>query len=106
MILQCAFSPDSATPLLGRRAERDFPTREAQAASDTVAAPQLVLVELFDRGRDLPPPRQPLMTRLAWAHLAGVQIVDRVPVDTRHNAKVDYPALRELLARPQRCVIS
>jgi hypothetical protein len=46
------------------------------------------------------------MTRLAWAHLAGVQIVDRVPVDTRHNAKVDYPALRELLARPQRCVIS
>lgn len=37
--------------------------------------------------------------RLAWAHLDDVVIVERVPVDKRHNAKVDYPALDALLRR-------
>jgi hypothetical protein len=41
--------------------------------------------------------RAELMRRLEWAHLADVLIVGRVPVDRRHNAKVDYPALARLL---------
>jgi hypothetical protein len=41
--------------------------------------------------------RESLGERLAWAKLADVQVVKRVPVDRRHNAKVDYPALRRLL---------
>jgi acyl-CoA synthetase (AMP-forming)/AMP-acid ligase II len=37
--------------------------------------------------------------RLAWAHLAEVLVVERIPVDARHNAKVDYPGLEKLLNR-------
>jgi acyl-CoA synthetase (AMP-forming)/AMP-acid ligase II len=37
--------------------------------------------------------------QLAWAHLAEVLVVGEIPVDRRHNAKVDYPALRALLKR-------
>ena len=43
--------------------------------------------------------REALMSRLSWARLDEVMIVDQVPVDHRHNAKVDYPALDRLLAR-------
>jgi acyl-CoA synthetase (AMP-forming)/AMP-acid ligase II len=42
-------------------------------------------------------PRDALMSRLAWARLADVLAVRRIPVDRRHNAKVDYPALRRML---------
>ena len=41
--------------------------------------------------------RQRLLDRLAWAHVSEIVIVDRIPLDARHNAKVDYPALRRLL---------
>jgi acyl-CoA synthetase (AMP-forming)/AMP-acid ligase II len=41
--------------------------------------------------------RAALMERLAWARLSDVRIVGRVPVDRRHNAKVDYPALARML---------
>jgi hypothetical protein len=27
-----------------------------------------------------------------------VRVLDKVPVDGRHNAKIDYPAIRKLLA--------
>jgi acyl-CoA synthetase (AMP-forming)/AMP-acid ligase II len=40
-----------------------------------------------------------LKQSLAWAHLDGIRIVPRIPVDRRHNAKVDYPALMKLLER-------
>lgn len=40
-----------------------------------------------------------LLERLAWAHLDDVIVVDRIPVDRRHNAKVEYPALMQLLDR-------
>lgn len=35
--------------------------------------------------------------RLAWAKLDEVRVADRLPVDARHNAKIDYPALRRML---------
>jgi acyl-CoA synthetase (AMP-forming)/AMP-acid ligase II len=34
---------------------------------------------------------------LAWAALDEIRILPRMPVDKRHNAKIDYPALRRLL---------
>jgi olefin beta-lactone synthetase len=43
--------------------------------------------------------RAELLTRLQWARLADVVNVRRVPVDRRHNAKVDYPALLQMLDR-------
>ena len=36
---------------------------------------------------------------LAWALLDEIRPLPRLPVDRRHNAKIDYPALRELLRR-------
>lgn len=34
---------------------------------------------------------------LAWAQLDRVVLLPRIPLDARHNAKVDYPALRRAL---------
>lgn len=38
-----------------------------------------------------------LRETLAWAGLDEIRILPRLPVDKRHNAKIDYPALRKLL---------
>ena len=54
-----------------------------------------VLVVEVDRAASLH--RDTLLRRLAWAHLADVLNVSRIPVDRRHNAKVDSPALRMML---------
>ena len=40
-----------------------------------------------------------LRRELIWAALDDVVVVGRIPVDARHNAKVDYPALDRLLRR-------
>ena len=41
--------------------------------------------------------KERLLERLAWAHVGDIVVADRIPLDARHNAKVDYPALRRLL---------
>ncbi len=38
-----------------------------------------------------------LMEKLAWAKLDRVEILGALPVDKRHNAKVDYNELRQML---------
>jgi acyl-CoA synthetase (AMP-forming)/AMP-acid ligase II len=43
--------------------------------------------------------RAALIAALRWALLSDVLIVGHIPVDRRHNAKVDYPALRRMLQR-------
>ena len=45
---------------------------------------------------------QEIRTSLAWAQLDQVIFLDHVPVDKRHNAKIDYPALRRKLANVSR----
>jgi acyl-CoA synthetase (AMP-forming)/AMP-acid ligase II len=40
-----------------------------------------------------------LQEALAWAHVTDIRSFASLPVDKRHNAKIDYPALRALLAR-------
>jgi len=42
---------------------------------------------------------QTLRDELSWAGVDQVLLVPRLPVDSRHNAKIDYPALRRLLTR-------
>jgi acyl-CoA synthetase (AMP-forming)/AMP-acid ligase II len=43
--------------------------------------------------------RADLLDALRWAGLADVVVVDEIPVDRRHNAKIDYPRLQKLLER-------
>jgi acyl-CoA synthetase (AMP-forming)/AMP-acid ligase II len=40
----------------------------------------------------------PLQESLRWAALDEIRVLKRLPVDKRHNAKIDYPALKRLLA--------
>jgi acyl-CoA synthetase (AMP-forming)/AMP-acid ligase II len=40
-----------------------------------------------------------LKSALAWAHIERILVVPRIPVDRRHNAKVDYPALARLVEK-------
>ena len=56
---------------------------------------RLLVVEPTDRHQ--PQLRRRVSEALAWANLDRVEQVERIPVDKRHNAKVDYPALRKLL---------
>jgi acyl-CoA synthetase (AMP-forming)/AMP-acid ligase II len=42
-----------------------------------------------------------LRASLIWAGIERVLPVKRLPVDGRHNAKIDYPALRRLLAKSE-----
>jgi acyl-CoA synthetase (AMP-forming)/AMP-acid ligase II len=42
---------------------------------------------------------------LAWARLDRILPVRQIPLDRRHNAKVDYPALARLLEKPGRRVV-
>ena len=39
-----------------------------------------------------------LQRDLTWAGLADIQVLDHLPVDRRHNAKIDYAALRRTLS--------
>lgn len=36
---------------------------------------------------------------LAWAKLDEILVVPKIPLDRRHNAKVDYPTLQRIIAR-------
>lgn len=42
---------------------------------------------------------QRLRAATAWAEIEDIVFLERLPVDKRHNAKIDYPALRALLPR-------
>jgi hypothetical protein len=39
----------------------------------------------------------PLRESLRWATLDEIRVLKRLPVDKRHNAQIDYPALNRLL---------
>lgn len=43
-----------------------------------------------------------LKSKLAWALIQQVLVLPRLPVDRRHNAKVDYPGLDRILKRLER----
>lgn len=41
-----------------------------------------------------------LVLKMKWAHLDEIRVLDSIPMDKRHNAKVDYGELAAALARP------
>jgi olefin beta-lactone synthetase len=55
---------------------------------------RVLVIEVEHKLREV---REALMGRLAWARLDEVLTVKQVPVDHRHNAKIDYTALNRLL---------
>lgn len=57
---------------------------------------RVLVVELERTAGDV---RAALLARLAWAFIADVVVVASLPVDRRHNAKIDYPALKALVDR-------
>jgi acyl-CoA synthetase (AMP-forming)/AMP-acid ligase II len=68
--------------------------RAALAAS---GGKRLLLVEAMPGGATLD--LEALRRRLAWAALDRVAQVDEIPMDARHNAKVDYAALQARVRR-------
>jgi olefin beta-lactone synthetase len=61
-----------------------------------VAGRRVLAVAAFDADR--PSLERKLRAALDWAHIDEVRFFTRIPVDRRHNAKVDYPALRKMLS--------
>ena len=65
-----------------------------RAAFISVAGKRLLVLETDKVKRaDI----QRIKQDLDWANLHDVRIVSKVPVDKRHNAKIDYPALQKML---------
>jgi acyl-CoA synthetase (AMP-forming)/AMP-acid ligase II len=46
-----------------------------------------------------------LTSKLAWAHIERVLVLPRIPVDRRHNSKVDYPGLARMMKRLERIAL-
>jgi len=98
--------------LLGRcaaRIEDDrgvlYPFAVECAASDAsgVARSALAAVDgqrmlLVEPEQSQPPDTAALYERLAWAKLDEIAFIPKIPVDRRHNAKVDYGALERIIA--------
>ncbi len=72
--------------------------RVRRAALASVAGRRVLAVE----GRELELDDARLLKALAWAELDRLVLVKRLPVDRRHNAKIDYPALAKLLEAANR----
>jgi len=45
------------------------------------------------------PDLETLQKTLQWAKLDEIRLIDKIPMDKRHNAKIDYPALQSALNR-------
>lgn len=64
-----------------------------RAAFITLSGRRILVIE----GNPDPDALAELTRRVAWAHVARIHQVPRIPVDARHNAKVNYPKLHALL---------
>ena len=65
-----------------------------RAALVAAGGKRLLLVELAVESSGLV---DELRAALLWAHVDEVRTIKRLPLDKRHNAKIDYPALRREL---------
>lgn len=68
-----------------------------RAAFVSYASRRLLAIEC----REKPDPSviQTLRQDLKWALIDDIRVLERLPVDKRHNAKIDYPALQQQLSR-------
>ena len=98
--------------LLGRRAARIedqrgtlYPFAVECAVSSHTAVRRAAAAALHEQrilalefNEHLPSPDiEAIGQTVAWADFDVVRVYDHLPVDRRHNAKIDYPALRQLL---------
>jgi acyl-CoA synthetase (AMP-forming)/AMP-acid ligase II len=74
-----------------------FDPRVRRSAVATHAGQRLLAVELAGGASALT--LEEIAGAVAWADLDAVRAFPHLPVDRRHNAKIDYPALRRLLER-------
>jgi acyl-CoA synthetase (AMP-forming)/AMP-acid ligase II len=73
-------------------------SRVRRAAMVAHADRRILAVEFYDPAEtDLTPIRE----ALSWIHCDEVRVCKRIPVDKRHNAKVDYPSLYRMLEKDQ-----
>jgi len=97
---RCASRIDDAHgtlyPFAGECAANNYPG-VCRAAIVSHGGRRILAVEFYDHGArtDL----TPLTQALAWVHIDEIQVHKRIPVDKRHNAKIDYPALYKLLGK-------
>jgi olefin beta-lactone synthetase len=75
-------------------AAREHPAvrRAALVAVGGVGGQRILAIECSDEIKETD-----LQKSLAWAHLDDIRKLKLIPVDKRHNAKVDYPELRRLM---------
>jgi acyl-CoA synthetase (AMP-forming)/AMP-acid ligase II len=66
---------------------------EVRRAAFVSTGGRRVLVVEVDAGASLEAVRGRLLNDLAWSGIAEVRSLARIPVDRRHNAKIDYPEL-------------
>ena len=55
---------------------------------------RVLAVEFYGKAHHDP---EALKAALSWTHLDEVRVCKQIPVDNRHNAKIDYPSLYKLL---------
>ncbi len=90
-------APQAVYPLMVEAALAEYPEL-ARTAFVSHRGQRLLVLELKPGTR--PPALDALEKALPWAGIERVMTLPRIPVDRRHNAKTDYPALRrELEAR-------
>jgi len=68
-----------------------------RAATAEMYGRRVLALELREHASS--PDKAALGQVVAWAGIDSIQIYRHLPVDKRHNAKIDYPALNRLLAR-------
>ena len=71
---------------------------EIQRAAFVIHASRRILA-LENRAEMNSPALQALREDLSWACLSDIRILKHLPVDKRHNAKIDYPSLKQLLEK-------
>jgi hypothetical protein len=74
------------------------PPSVRRAALVTHKGQRLLAVELAPSAEETT--LSALKETLVWACLSEIRAFPRIPVDRRHNAKIDYLALRRLLDSP------
>jgi acyl-CoA synthetase (AMP-forming)/AMP-acid ligase II len=84
-------APQAQYPLMVEAALADHP-QLARVAFVSHRGRRLLVVEL-KRGADRSGLEE-LARALPWAGIARVVSLSHIPLDRRHNAKIDYPALR------------
>jgi acyl-CoA synthetase (AMP-forming)/AMP-acid ligase II len=108
------FDADGRLWLLGRCAARiedqrgtlyPFAVECAVSAHDAVRRAAVAALDgqrvlALELDRRLQQPDMLILKKMvAWAGIDQLRIYAHLPVDKRHNAKIDYPALKKLLAR-------